>query len=104
MRLIWAWAILGAYLWFSPLWGQEGVRYLMLDDPQLGARKMAVWAPKNTSSKDSLQVLVLMDGQMLFDGTTTWNQQEWRVDEIMDSLMLKNKEGRNISPKKCTNN
>jgi len=88
MRLIWAWAILGAYLWFSPLWGQEGVRYLMLDDPQLGSRKMAVWAPKNTSSKDSLQVLVLMDGQMLFDGTTTWNQQEWRVDEIMDSLML----------------
>ena len=27
------------------------------------------------------------DGNMLFDATTTWNRQEWRVDEVMDSLI-----------------
>jgi len=27
------------------------------------------------------------DGQMLFDAETTWNNQEWKVDEIVSSLM-----------------
>ena len=27
------------------------------------------------------------DGQMLFDSTTTWNGQEWGVDETMDKLI-----------------
>jgi enterochelin esterase-like enzyme len=29
------------------------------------------------------------DGQMLFDAKTTWNKQEWGVDEKMDSLTQK---------------
>ena len=27
------------------------------------------------------------DGQMLFDSTTTWNRQEWKVDEVLGRLM-----------------
>jgi enterochelin esterase-like enzyme len=27
------------------------------------------------------------DGQMLFDGPSTWNGQEWRVDETLDALI-----------------
>jgi enterochelin esterase-like enzyme len=29
------------------------------------------------------------DGQMLFDGKTTWNKQEWGIDEKIDSLTQK---------------
>ena len=27
------------------------------------------------------------DGQMLFDGATTWNKQEWQVDEVASALI-----------------
>jgi enterochelin esterase-like enzyme len=29
----------------------------------------------------------MYDAQMLFDAKTTWNHQEWRVDEVLDSLI-----------------
>lgn len=31
------------------------------------------------------------DGQMLFDSTTSWNHQEWQMDEIMTRLIKENK-------------
>ncbi len=31
------------------------------------------------------------DGQMLFDSSTTWNKQEWQVDEVMQQLLAENK-------------
>ena len=31
------------------------------------------------------------DGQMLFDSTTTWNKQEWKVDETASALMNSDK-------------
>jgi enterochelin esterase-like enzyme len=31
------------------------------------------------------------DGQMLFDSTTTWNKQEWKVDEWASELMKEDK-------------
>lgn len=34
----------------------------------------------------SYPVLVMHDGQMLFDSTTTWNHQEWKVDEAIEKL------------------
>jgi enterochelin esterase-like enzyme len=50
-------------------------------------RPIYVWKPKNYNSKLTYNVLVMHDGQMLFDGATTWNKQEWRADEIADSLI-----------------
>lgn len=32
-------------------------------------------------------VIYMHDGQMLFDGATTWNGQEWMVDETLTQLM-----------------
>jgi len=32
-------------------------------------------------------VVYMHDGQMLFDSTTTWNKQEWKVDEAAGELM-----------------
>ena len=31
------------------------------------------------------------DGQMLFDATTTWNKQEWRIDDVITKLAVGNK-------------
>ena len=50
-------------------------------------RDIAVWLPDGYQTGDSCDVLYMHDGNMLFDASTTWNRQEWRVDEIMDSLI-----------------
>lgn len=42
------------------------------------------------STSRNYPVLYLQDGQMLFDASTTWNGQEWGVDEVMDSLIHNN--------------
>jgi predicted alpha/beta superfamily hydrolase len=54
-------------------------------------RNVDVWLPENYSSKKKYAVLYMHDGQMLFDSTTTWNKQEWKVDEIATDLMNSNK-------------
>ena len=51
------------------------------------ARDVAVWLPEGYKVGDSCDVLYMHDGNMLFDATTTWNRQEWCVDEVMDSLI-----------------
>ena len=51
------------------------------------ARDVVVWLPEGYQTGDSCDVLYMHDGNMLFDATTTWNRQEWHVDEVMDSLI-----------------
>lgn len=50
-------------------------------------RNVDVWLPDNYSKDKKYSVLYMHDGQMLFDATTTWNKQEWMVDEIASKLM-----------------
>ena len=50
-------------------------------------RTIRVWTPKGYSSAKNYDVLYMHDGNMLFDAATTWNHQEWGVDEAMDSLI-----------------
>ncbi|MEN9302174.1 MAG: hypothetical protein RL264_603 [Bacteroidota bacterium] len=52
-------------------------------------RTIAVWLPENYDSTKSYPVLLMHDGQMLFDSLTTWNKQEWRMDEIAQDLIDK---------------
>ncbi|SNT34492.1 Putative esterase [Ekhidna lutea] len=47
--------------------------------------------PSYHSTNESYPVLYMHDGQMLFDSTTTWNGQEWGVDETMAKLSKENK-------------
>lgn len=49
-------------------------------------RTVRVWLPDNHDGK-KLAVLYMHDGQMLFDASTTWNGQEWRVDEVAQQLI-----------------
>jgi enterochelin esterase-like enzyme len=50
-------------------------------------RNIDVWLPNGYSTKQKYAVLYMHDGQMLFDGTHTWNKQEWQADEVAGALM-----------------
>lgn len=51
------------------------------------ARPVDVWLPPDYDQDEQYPVLYMHDGQMLFDSTTTWNGQEWGVDETMERLI-----------------
>lgn len=54
-------------------------------------RPIDVWLPEDYSEEKRYSVLYMHDGQNLFDSTTTWNSQEWKVDEWATRLMRGNK-------------
>lgn len=53
----------------------------------IGVRTVDVWLPDGYTPDKKYTVLYMHDGQMLFDATSTWNGQEWRVDETINSLL-----------------
>ncbi|MEM9544626.1 MAG: alpha/beta hydrolase-fold protein [Bacteroidota bacterium] len=53
----------------------------------INARNIDVWLPDDYNDDQKYAVLYMHDGQMLFDSMTTWNKQEWGVDEIMSTLL-----------------
>jgi enterochelin esterase-like enzyme len=57
----------------------------------IAARNVDVWLPADYSPKKRYAVLYMHDGQMLFDSTTTWNRQEWGVDETLTQLVADKK-------------
>ena len=54
-------------------------------------RTVDIWLPTTYSEEKKYSVLYMHDGQMLFDATTTWNKQEWKVDEVASKLMSEEK-------------
>ena len=50
-------------------------------------RNVTVWLPDGYTPGQECDVLYMHDGQMLFDASTTWNHQEWKVDEVMGQLI-----------------
>lgn len=53
----------------------------------MSPRDVFVWLPDGYTEKVKYPVLYMHDGQMLFDSTSTWNSQEWQVDEVAGRLM-----------------
>ncbi|MFK7833308.1 MAG: alpha/beta hydrolase [Winogradskyella sp.] len=51
------------------------------------ARPVDIWLPQDYSKDKKYAVLYMHDGQNLFDSTTTWNKQEWKVDEWASKLV-----------------
>ena len=49
--------------------------------------KTAIWLPPGYTEARQYPVIYMHDGQMLFDAASTWNQQEWMVDESMANLI-----------------
>ena len=60
----------------------------------LNKRYVDVWIPETFQAGTEYSVIYMHDGQMLFDKNSTWNSQEWRVDETLTRLM----EGGEIPP------
>ena len=54
-------------------------------------RDVTVWLPEGYVVGEPCDVLYMHDGQMLFDATTTWNKQEWKVDEVLGCLIADGK-------------
>ena len=54
-------------------------------------RNIDVWLPEGYDSDRKYAVIYMHDGQMLFDSTTTWNKQEWHVDEVITKMIPEGK-------------
>ncbi|MFH6767815.1 alpha/beta hydrolase-fold protein [Gaetbulibacter aquiaggeris] len=69
------------------LFGGELIHIENFPSKFIQPRNIDVWIPNNYRKSKKYAVLYMQDGQMLFDSTTTWNKQEWKVDEIASLLM-----------------
>jgi hypothetical protein len=67
------------------------VRYADFPSKFVTARKIDIWLPENYTKNKKYAVIYLHDGQMLFDSNTTWNKQEWGIDETLSKLMFEEK-------------
>ncbi|AOS96032.1 enterobactin/ferric enterobactin esterase [Microbulbifer aggregans] len=52
----------------------------------IAPRPVHVWLPEGYPGQAPYAVLYMHDGQMLFDASTSWNKQEWGVDEVASKL------------------
>ena len=67
--------------------GGQLIRIASFPSKKIKPRSVDVWLPENYSSEKKYAVLYMHDGQNLFDATTTWNKQEWMIDEVASKLM-----------------
>jgi hypothetical protein len=69
--------------------GGKVVEYKNFSSSFVKARNVTVWLPDGYTASKKYNVIYMHDGQMLFDSTTTWNHQEWQVDEVVSTLLQK---------------
>ncbi len=50
-------------------------------------RNVDVWLPDNYDVAKSYAVVYMHDGQMLFDGSKTWNKTAWEADDTFGRLL-----------------
>jgi predicted alpha/beta superfamily hydrolase len=67
------------------------IRHSLFSSKYVDARNVDVWLPAGYQTSKKYEVLYMHDGQMLFDSTTTWNKQEWGIDETLAQLMNEKK-------------
>ena len=53
-------------------------------------RPIYIWLPPDFYLNKKHDLLIMHDGQNLFDGSKTWNGQEWELDEWASKLILEN--------------
>lgn len=66
-------------------------KYLEFESENISKRTVEVLLPANYNENKKYPVLYMNDGQMLFDANTTWNHQEWGVDEVVRDLIQNEK-------------
>lgn len=75
----------------AKLAGGKLMRVANFPSKYIRPRNVDVWLPENYSADKKYSVLYMHDGQMLYDASTTWNKQEWQVDEVASKLMNEGK-------------
>ena len=63
------------------------VRIERFESRHVDARPVDVWLPPGYDGKRPHAVLVVHDGQMQFDPTTTWNGKAWALDRVLAALI-----------------
>lgn len=53
----------------------------------IGTREVDIWLPTGYPIDSPYAVIYMHDAQMLFDASSTWNGQEWGVDEVLNHLI-----------------
>jgi enterochelin esterase-like enzyme len=62
-------------------------RLPVLASRHVDSRPVDVWLPPTYDGIKPHAVLYMHDGQMLFDASTTWNKQAWKVDQVAAPLI-----------------
>jgi enterochelin esterase-like enzyme len=62
-------------------------RIAMMPSRHVAPRHVDVWLPPGYAPDKPHAVLLMHDGQMLFDATTTWNRQAWNVHQAAAPLI-----------------
>jgi len=61
-----------------------------IDSEYIGTRSFNIFTPAGVVLSNSTKVIYMHDGQMLFDKSNTWNNQEWMVDEVSNKVVAEN--------------
>jgi len=65
------------------------VRHTDIPSTRVPSRPVDVWLPPSYDGKTPHDILIMHDGQMLFDKSITWNGAEWGVDETLSDLITR---------------
>lgn len=61
-----------------------------IDSEYIGTRSFNIFTPEGVVLSNTTKVIYMHDGQMLFDKSNTWNNQEWMVDEVSNKVVAEN--------------
>ena len=67
------------------------IRFDNFKSKYVNPRNIDIYLPAGYEAGKKHAVIYMHDGQMLFDSTTTWNKQEWHVDEVVTKLISEGK-------------
>ena len=57
----------------------------------LGERRLLIYWPNKDEIDQDTTFIIIQDGQYLFDGKVNWANEEWGIDETLQSLDDRNK-------------
>jgi len=63
------------------------LRFFEFPSAYLDTQQVDIWLPNDFKPQEKHNLLYMLDGQMLFDSTDTWNHQCWDVDDIASRLI-----------------
>ena len=66
------------------------IEHLLFNSNIIGERKVEIYRPINSPINNQTIFIFMQDGQMLFDKSITWNNQDWNIDEIFSNRNNKN--------------